>query len=173
MAQEKNKELVKNLREKVAKAKSITFADYRGLSAEAANDLRAKLKEQDSEIVIAKNTLLKVALKEEKVETKGVENDLQGPTMAIFSFKDPVLPIKAIFEFAKKLELPKIKSALIEGEYADSSRVEAIRDIPSREQLLSKLVGSLKAPLSGLVGVAGGVQRKFVYAIDAIAKKKA
>jgi len=162
----RNAAIVKNLKEKAAKAKSIVFADYRGLSAQAANDLRAKLKAENSELVVAKNTLLKVALGEEKAK-----EDLEGPTMAVFSYSDPVSPIKTLFEFAKKLELPKIKSAIIEGIYAGRERVEEIKNIPPKEQLLSQVVGTMKSPLSGFVNVLGGAHRKFVYALDAIAKK--
>lgn len=167
MGKVKNIETVKDLKEKVARAKSIILADYRGLSAQAANDLRAKLKTEDSEMVIAKNTLLKVALEEDKVK-----EDLEGPTMAVFSYADPLSPIKALFEFAKKLELPKIKSAIIEGIYAGKDRVEEIKNIPPKEQLLGQVVGTMKSPLSGFVNVLGGVHRKFVYALNAISKKK-
>ncbi len=172
MGKIKNKETVKSLKEKVSKAKSIVFADYRGISAGQANELRAKLKAENSEMIVAKNTLLQVALKEENIETKEIKKDLEGPTMAVFSFEDPVTPIKAIFEFAKKLELPKIKSALIEGVYADSAKVQEIKEIPSKEVLLGRMVGGMKAPLSGFANVLGGVQRNFVYALNAIAKKK-
>jgi len=92
--------------------------------------------------------------------------------MAVLSFEDAISSIKTIFEFARKLELPKIKSALIEGVYADSARVEEIKNIPSKEVLLSQVVGNLKSPLSGFVNVLGGVHKKFVYALGAVAKKK-
>ena len=172
MGKVKNLETVKSLKEKVAKAKSIVFADYRGLSAGNANDLRAKLKAENSEMLVIKNTLLKVALEEENIKTDDIKKDLEGPTMAVFSFEDAISPIKTLFEFARKLELPKIKSALIEGIYADTAKVEEIKNIPSKEVLLAQIVGSMKSPLSGLVNVLGGVHRKFVYALDAIAKKK-
>ena len=168
----KNEETVKILKEKVARAKSIVFADYRGLSAGNANDLRAKLKAENSEMLVIKNTLLKVALEEEKIKTDDIKKDLEGPTMAVLSFEDAISSIKTIFEFARKLELPKIKSALIEGVYADSARVEEIKNIPSKEVLLSQVVGNLKSPLSGFVNVLGGVHKKFVYALGAVAKKK-
>jgi large subunit ribosomal protein L10 len=170
MPNQENKDIVKNLKEKISKAKSITFADYLGLTAGQANDLRAKLKEADAEVVVAKNTLLKVALKDEKVETADAE--LKGPTAAIFAFSDPIAPIKAVYEFTKKVEFPKVKFAIIEGLFTSGSQVEIIKDLPSKEQLLGQVVGGLKSPLSGFVNVLGGVQRKFVYALNAIADKK-
>lgn len=172
MPNKENTDIVKSLKDKVSRSKSVIFTDYLGLSAQAVNELRARMKEADAEVVVAKNTLIKVALKDEKMDISQVENDLEGPTAAIFSFTDPISPIKALYEFAKKFELPRIKSAFIEGAYNTSSQVEIIKDLPSREQLLGQVVGGLKSPLSGFVGVLGGVQRKFVYALNAIAEKK-
>lgn len=172
MGKIKNIETVKSIRERISKAKSIIFANYRGLSAGDANDLRSKLKADDSEMLVVKNTLLKVALEENKVDTSKVKKDLEGPTVAVFSFSDPIASFKTIGDFVKKLDLPKIKSAIVEGFYADSAKVEEIKNIPAKDVLLSRLVGSIKSPLNGLVGALGGVQRKFVYALDAVAKKK-
>lgn len=168
---EENKLTVQSLKEKVLKAKSITFTDYKGLDAQAVNQLRTKMKESDAEFVVAKNTLLKVATKDIKNADK-IEKDLEGPTAAIFGYADAITPIKIIYDFAKKLELPKVKSALIEGIYNTAEQVEVIKSLPSKEQLLAQIVGGLKSPLNGLVAVTSGVQRKFVYALSAIAQKK-
>lgn len=172
MPNAKNIQIVSELKEKVKNAKSIVFADYRGLKADDINTLRSKIRENDAEVVVAKNTLLKAALKEENVKVDLLEKDLKGPTTAIFSYKDPVSPIKILVEFAKKLELPKIKSAVIEGVYADSAKVEEVSNIPSKEILISRMIGGLKSPLSGLTNTLSGVQRKFVYAINAIKNNK-
>jgi large subunit ribosomal protein L10 len=172
MPNAENKELVKILKEKISRAKSIVFTDYLGISAENANTLRRKIKENDGEVVIAKNTLIKVALKEENHDVSKVENDLKNSTAMVLSYKDAISPIKAIFDFAKTIEFPKVKSAFIEGAYYGKEKVEEIKTIPSKEQLLSRVVGGLQSPITGFVGVLGGVQRKFVYAINAIAQKK-
>jgi large subunit ribosomal protein L10 len=173
MPNEKNKKLVKEIKEKIETAKSITFTDYVGISADQANTLRQKVKDAGGEILVSKNTLLKVAIDEHGnkaiIEAK---KDLEGPTMTIFGFKDPILPIKALFEFAKGIDLPKIKSAIIEGIYNSAEKVEVIKSIPSRDELLAKILGSMNSPISGFVNVVGGVQRKFVFAVNAIAKKK-
>ena len=111
-------------------------------------------------------------MKESNLDVKSAENDLEGPTAAIFSYKDAISPLKALFEFAKKFELPKIKSAFINGIYNNAKDVEIISRLPSRTQLLGQVVGTFKAPLSGLVYVLSGSQKKLVYSISAIAKKK-
>lgn len=173
MPNEKNKNTVKDIKKRLEKAKSITFVDYVGLSSEQANQLRRQVKDAGGEVMISKNTLMKVALKEtENKNLSESEKDLEGPTMAVFAFSDPIAPIKALFEFAKNFELPRIKSAIIEGVYSSTEKVEKIKDIPSKEVLLAKFIGGLNAPISGFVSVMGGVQRKFAYAINAIAKKK-
>ncbi|MBU0535310.1 50S ribosomal protein L10 [Patescibacteria group bacterium] len=173
MPNEKNKNTVKDIKERLEKARSITFADYVGLSSEQANQLRRQVKDAGGEVMISKNTLMKVALKEaENKNLSDAEKDLEGPIMAIFAFSDPIAPIKALFEFAKNFKLPRIKSAIIEGIYNNTEKVEMIKDIPSKEVLLAKFIGGLNVPISGFVSVIGGVQKKFAYAINAIAKKK-
>jgi large subunit ribosomal protein L10 len=168
----KNIEIVKDLQAKIRKAKSIVLADYRGLKAEDINNLRAQIKEKGGETIVAKNTLFKAALMEEKVNIAGMEKDLKGPTTAILSYNDAISPIKALVEFSKKLELPKIKSAIVEGVYANASKVDEISNIPTKEVLIARMLGSLKAPLSGLTNTLSGVQRKFVYALNAIKETK-
>jgi large subunit ribosomal protein L10 len=172
MPNTKNTEAVKNLKEKISRAKSIIFTDYKGLSAEDANNLRAQLKENDAEVNVSKNTLLKIALKEENVEVEQAEEHLKGPTMAVFSYQDPITPIKTISDFAKKIELPKIRAGFIEGVFRTGEQLEVISKLPSREQLLGQVVGTMKSPITGFVNVLGGSQRKLVYALSALAKKR-
>jgi large subunit ribosomal protein L10 len=168
-----NKEMVRILKDKLSRAKSVVFTDYLGIKSGDANVLRQKIKENDAEMLVAKNTLLKVAISEQKntAMTKA-EKDLKGSTAAIISYSDPVMPIKAFFDFTKGMKFPKVKSAVIEGVYFTAGQVEIIKTIPTKEQLLTQLVIALNSPLSGLANVLIGVQRKFVYAINAISKSK-
>jgi large subunit ribosomal protein L10 len=173
MPNQKNIQTVQNLKEKFSKATSVTFADYIGLSAKNAGDLRQKIKDGEGETLVAKNTLIKVAIEESTSEgLKKAKEDLTGQTLVILSYSDPIGPIKAIFDFTKDSESPRIKSAIVEGIYKDEQKVQEIKDIPSKEVLLARLVGSLNSPISGLVNTFSGVQRKFVYAIKAIADSK-
>lgn len=172
MPNEKNRQEIASLRKKISKAKSIIFTDYIGLNSNDVNSLRQTMKTADAEVAVAKNTLMKLALKEEKIETAELESDLKGPTAVVFSYNDPIKPIKALFEFIKKIDLPKIKSAIFEGRYSNAAQVEIISKLPAREQLIAQFIGGLKSPLRGVVGVLNGVQKKFVYAISAIANNK-
>ncbi len=173
MPNNENKEQVKMIKEKLNKAKSIVLTDYLGISSGNANALRQKVKEADAEMLVAKNTLIKVAMQEDKnQEIKKMEKDLKGSTAVIFSYSDAIAPIRAIYDFTKTLEFPKIKSAIIDGAYYAKEQLEAIKTIPTKEQLLGRLVSGLNSPISGFAVVLAGVQKKFVYAINAIAQKK-
>ena len=172
MPNTKNIQIVSEIQQKAEKAKSILFADYRGLKTQNINDLRSKIKEEGGEVLVAKNTLIKEALKKAKIDLSNVEDDLKGPTTAIFSYEDAINPIKTILEYAKKSELPKVKSAIIEGSYLNMSKVQELSNIPTKVILIARLLGGLKAPLSGFTNVLGGVTRKFVYAVNAIKEKK-
>ena len=173
MPSDKNKQIIAGLREKIAKAKSIIVTDYTGLSSNDINSLRGNMKTNDAEIAIAKNTLMKIALKEEKIQTDQLEADLEGTTAVVFTYKDPIAPIKALFDFIKKVELPKVKAAILDGKYSNAEQVAVISALPGREQLLAQVVGGLKSPLTGIVSVLSGVQRKFVYAFGKHSVKKA
>jgi len=173
MPNEKNKQLVKIIKEKIEKAKSVTFADYKGISADQANTLRQMVKAAGGEVLVTKNTLMKVAIDETGEKSLDeAKKDLNGPTIAVFGYADPIAPIKALFDFAKNIEFPKIKSAIIEGIYHSAEKVEVIKTIPSREELLTKIVCTMNSPLVGFVTVLSGVQKKFVYAVNSIAKMK-
>ena len=171
----KNKETVKELRQKIATAKSITIANYAGLSSNNVNNLRTTLKNADAEMIVAKNTLLEIALKEEKIGLENaseIEKDLEGKTAVFLAYKDPVATIKAVFKFIKKVELPKIKSAIFDGRYILVTQVELISKLPSREQLLAQVIGTMQSPINGFVRTLNGVQGKLVRAFAAIADKK-
>ncbi len=172
MPNKQNQDAVKALREKVAKAKSIIVTDYSGLKSNDINALRDTIKDSDAEVSVAKNTLLKIALKEENVYSTELEKHLEGTNAVIFSYKDAVAPLKSLYEFIKKVDLPKIKAAIFDGQFANATQVETISKLPSREQLLAQVVGGMKSPLNGFVRTLNGVQQKFVYALSAIAEKK-
>jgi large subunit ribosomal protein L10 len=171
MPNNKNVDTVKELREKVAKAKAMTFADLTKLKGTETSDLRQQIRAVNSEVVIAKNTLLKVAMKEENVDPTQLEKDLAGPTAVVFSYSDAVEPIKALVEASKKFGI-KIKAALLEGKYNTGAQVELISTLPSKEQLLGQFVGLLNTPVTGFVRTLNGVQTKFVRVLAAVADSK-
>jgi len=172
MTNQKNIDKVNDLKEKLQKAKSITFIDYQGLDVNKINDFRQKMTDEEAESVVEKNTLLKLAMKDEGIDTKDFDQQLKGPTAAIFSYKDPVAYFKPLYDFIEEFELPKVKFALIEGAYTIAEKVEQISQLPSRQELLAKIVGGMKSPIAGIVNVLGGSQRNLVTVLSKIADSK-
>lgn len=172
MPNDKNIQKVEELKQKLSESNSVIFAEYHGLDANKVNELRAKIKEAGAEMTVAKNTLMKIALKKSKTGNKELEKELKGPLAVFFSYEDSIAPLKAISEFVKTFELPKVISGIVDGEYLNSERIEILSNIPSKEELVARLVSSLKSPLYGIANLLSGTQKNLVYALSAIAEEK-
>ena len=157
---------VEALKTKIENAKSIVFADYHGLGAQKMSELRLKLRDDGAETNITKNTLMKIALKEQAIE-------LNGPTMTVFSYEDAIASIKTLFEFAElNDDLPTVKAGIVEGQFTSAENLNVLSKLPGKEQLIAQVIGTMQQPITGIVGVLNSVQRNFVYALSEIAKKK-
>ena len=144
---ENKKVVVEEIREKFNNAKSAILVDYRGLTVGEATDLRSKFREAGVEYKVYKNNLVKLAIKESDFE--GLSADLTGPNAIAFGYEDPVTPAKVVKDFSKDHKNLELKAGVVEGMYYDTAKIIEIADIPSREVLLSRLVGSFQAPISG------------------------
>lgn len=175
MIQHKKQNTVENLKERLAGAKAIILVDYKGINVEQVNKLRNMFREAQVDYLVQKNTLIKIALNELGINDLDVY--LQGPTAVAISKNDEVAPAKVLVKFVKDVmeeaDFPKFKGGLISGKVMNQSELQEIAQLPSREELLARLMGSMKAPLSNFVNVSQGIIRKFVYAVDALAKQKA
>lgn len=156
---------VAQLTEQLGKAAFTVLTDYRGLTVEQLQDLRTKLREANAELHIGKNTLIKLAAEANDLE--GLTPSLEGPTALMFAWDDPAQPAKVLRDFVRSSRILSLKVAVLDGEIVSAERVEVIADLPSREELIAKVVGSVAAPLYGLVNVLSGPQRSLVYALDA------
>jgi large subunit ribosomal protein L10 len=172
MPNQKNLTKVENLEDKISKAKTVLFADYTGLSSNQMNALRTKIRQNSGETTIGKNTLTKIAFKNQKLDTKETTKQLEGQVALIFGYDDAISVIKAVFEFIKEVQLPKIKAGIIDGIFTSGAKVETLSNLPSREQLLSQVTGSLRSPISNFANILVGPQRKLVYALAAMANKR-
>lgn len=143
---ENKKVVVEEIRGKFSNAKSAILVDYRGLTVGEATELRTKFREAGIEYKVYKNNLMKLAIKESSFE--GLTADLKGPSAVAFGYDDPVTPAKIIKDFAKDHKNLELKAGVVEGEYYDNAKIIEIADIPAREVLLSRLVGSFQAPVS-------------------------
>jgi large subunit ribosomal protein L10 len=147
------------------------LTDYRGLDVPAISELRASLRDANITYSVAKNTLIKIALKN---ANKPLENDdmLAGPVGIAFG-SDEVEPARIVYEFSKKNDSLQILGAIDDtGRVLGSEEVIALAKLPTREQLLAQTVGTIAAPLSGFVRVLNGNLSGLVYALKAVQEKK-
>ena len=149
----KNIDSVKELTDKLDRAKAVYFTDYLGLDVVSVTKLRKSFVEKDIEFTVAKNTLIKLAAKE--LGISGVDEFLKGPTALAFSYEEPTDPAKIIKEFLKDFDKPSVKGMIFDGEIFASDQFDKVANLPSKEQLLSKLVGMLNSPMSKLSSTLG------------------
>lgn len=169
-AKEIKVESVRSLSEKIKRAKTLAFADYRGLSVNQISVLREKVKEAGGEILVTKNTLIKRALLENKYPDFNIKN-LEGPTAAIFAYEDEILPIKTVADGAKTTGLPAFKFGFFAQSLLDASGLNQLASLPSKHELQAKVVGAISSPLYGIVSVLSGNIRNLVSVLDQAAKK--
>jgi len=167
-------EVIESLVDKFSNAKSAVFVDYKGISVTDAADLRQQAKDAGGEYLVAAKTLIQKAL-----EQSGDKKDLVDPTQLegnialIFGFEDEVAPAKIAYDFGKGKEVFEIRGGIMGAQFMELSQVEALAKLPSREELLAKVVGSLNAPVSGFVNVLAGNLRGLVNVLNAVKDQKA
>ncbi|HSD98308.1 MAG TPA: 50S ribosomal protein L10 [Patescibacteria group bacterium] len=169
----KNKEkkvaIVAEVKEKVDRAKAMVFTDYTGLTHQQLETLKKEIKKADAEFVVAKNTLVKLALGD---KVSGQEDKFEKPTGTMFLYGDVVTPLKALAKMVKEVEKPSIKFGLFDGKVMTDKEVLKLSTLPSREVLLSQLAGMLKSPISGLHRAMNWNLQKLVMTLAAVEKQK-
>ncbi len=161
---------VSELNATFTQAKFAVAAEYRGLKVSEIEQLRASLRKEDAQFLVAKNTLLRLAVKETEYEK--LTDDFTGTTAIAFGFEDPVGPAKALAEFMKEFEALQIRSAIYEGQLLSSDDVVALSKLPSKDELLGKLCGVLAAVPTKLVRTLNAAPSNLVYALQAIKEQK-
>lgn len=167
--------LATELKSKFDKAQVAIFADYKGLTATQADDLRRALRTQQTEVKVLKNNVARLVTNEGGMGTdaKALMDGVVGPTLVAFAYGDPAAAAKVIHKFAQDNEAFKLKESLMGQKRIDVSGVEELAKLPSKEVLLGKMLGTLNAPITNFVGVLAAVPRSFVTVLAAIEKKKA
>lgn len=163
--------ILKKLTEEFSKAKSVVFADYKGLTVAQATQLRRDLRAAKVDYMVAKKTLIQKA-----AESQGVKNIpqemLAGAVGVAFGMEDQIAPARVMHAFGKKNSNLPLLGAYMDGTYYDKVAVKALAILPSREELLAKLMGSLKAPIQGMVSVLNGPLRGFLQVLNGLKDKK-
>ena len=157
---EQKKVIVAQIKEKFESAHSAVFVDYRGLTVAEVTELRNECRKAGVEYVVLKNTMINLAI--DGLGMDGVKAHLEGPTAVAFGYEDMIAPAKIISEFSKKAKKLTIKCGVCDGAYLDEAGVQALANLPSKETLIAKIMGSMMSSVS-----------KFVYCVEAIRKQKA
>ena len=159
-AVEMKQTVVQEIAEKFKSAASVVVVDYRGLTVAQVTELRKQLREAGVEFKVYKNTLVRRAAQEVGISEFNDEL-LVGTNAIAFGYDDPIAPARVIKDFMEAHPKMKLKMGVVEGEFYNEAQIVEFANIPPREVLLAKLLGSLKAPMSN-----------FVYLLDAMIKEK-
>jgi large subunit ribosomal protein L10 len=164
-------EVSKVIKEKFETAKSVVFVKFVGLTVAEDTELRNEFRKNNVEYKVYKNTLIRYALHD--LGITDFDDDLNGPTAVAFG-ADETGAAKVIVEAAKKYQDKiTVKSAFVDGTKVEANGVKELAAMPSKEELIAKMLGSMQAPLSNFVGVLSAMPRGLVVALNAIAEKKA
>lgn len=164
-------EAVANLTERLKLSKGLVVTVNSGLTVEEVTQLRSLLFKEKVELHVAKNSLAKIAMKQ--CDIQGVDDLMVGPTALALAMADGIAPARVLSKFAKDHEKIKVRGGWMDGKVLTEKDIKAMASLPSREQLLAKAFGSMKAPITGLVMVLSGTQRKLLYALNAVKEQKA
>ncbi len=160
-------EQLTHLADKLRSAKSVIFADYRGLTMSQLSDLRSKLASEEAQLLVTKNTLMELALKSTRLPQ--TSNNIQtGPTATLFAFGDEISPLKILVRAFKDNGLGKVKGGFLDNAFMDEYAMVRLSTLPGKQELRGKTVSILAAPLQGMVGVLQANLRNLVYALDQI-----
>ena len=152
--------LVAEIVEKIQKSQSVIICDYRGLTVEEDTKMRSELRNAGVEYVVLKNSMVERAAKAAGIDDS-ILSMLKGPSAFAFGYTDAVAPAKILKENLKKFKKGELKGGIMDGKVIDTATVEAIADLPSREQMLARMLGSMKSPV-----------QKLAIALSEVAKQK-
>ena len=155
---EAKKGLVEEIKAKLDGAQAGVLVDYRGITVEEDTALRKAMREAGVDYSVVKNTLLNFAIKGTDIES--ISAYLEGPSAIAISKTDPVAPAKIIGQFIDKHEKLTIKTGFMDGKVVDVAEIVKISKLPSREEMLAKAFGSMKAPISNLARVINQIKEK-------------
>ena len=148
---ELKKPIVEEISESIKDAQSVVLVDYRGLTVEEDTNLRKQLREAGVTYKVYKNTMMNFAFKGTDFES--LSEHLEGPSAIAISTTDATAPARVLAKFAKTAPALELKAGVVEGTYYDAKGIEAISKVPSREELLSKLLGSIQSPIANFARV--------------------
>ena len=149
ISREKKEQLVEQYVEQLTNSQAVLLADYRGMSVQQLQKLRASLREQNATIQVVKNTLITIAL--ERANMPIPEELLVGPTAMAYLPDDVATASKALYDFAKEAEVFQVKGAILEGQVLNAEEAKGLRDLPTKADVMAQLLGAIQGPASELL----------------------
>jgi len=168
ISREKKQKVIEDLKEKILKQRTIILVDFTGLKVKDFSDLRRRLKLIDGELKVAKKTLIALVLKKAGLETE--VKKLKGEIALAFGFKDEISPAKIVWQFSQENPNFKILGGFLENSFIDTEKIIELAKLPTREELLARLVGSISAPISNFVNILKANIKGLLYVLSAIKK---
>lgn len=173
LTKEKKRKSLKDLKENISKQKSVIFVDFAKVNSKDLFDLRKKLKEAGCALKVGKKTLVRIAFGQSNISFwNKIKSSMPGQLALVFGIEDELSPARISNQFSKTNKDFKILGGIFENRFIEKEKVLVLANLPSREELLGKIVGSIASPLSGFVTVLQGPVRGFVFAIKALAEKQ-
>jgi large subunit ribosomal protein L10 len=175
MPNKQNIQAVADLVSKLDQVQAVFIADYAGLTVKEQVELRDKVRAAGGTVTVAKNSLLKIAMTSKGYDLTSLEKELTGPNLTLLAQNDAVAPLKAMVEFGKANDknLPRVKAGILGKNVLSMEKIMQLATLPSKNELIAKLLGTLSNPARNLVGILVAPMRSLVYALSAINKKQA
>ena len=170
MNRTEKEQIVQELNGRLKETQATFLADYRGINVDQVTRMRRELTEAGVEYRVVKNKLLKLAA--EDTPAAGLQDFCTGPTALAMSGDDPVAPAKILSKYAKEIEAFELKAGVLDGKMLSVADIAALADLPSREEMLAKILSSMNAPASNFVGTMAAIPRSLVQVLNAIGQSK-
>jgi len=171
MNRTEKEQVVQELAQRLTDTQATFLADYRGINVEQATQLRRELTQAGVEYRVVKNNLLKLAA--QGTPSEALQSYCAGPTAIAFSGDDPVAPAKILSKFAKSIDAFELKAGILSGKFLSVADINALADLPSRDELLAKALSTMNAPITNFVGTMAAIPRSLVQVLNAISQDKA
>lgn len=165
-------DIVSQVREMIENSSAVYLTDYNGISVSDISDIRNEFRKEGVKYKVIKNTLFKRAIEESGKYDK-LADHLVGMTGYAFTSDNPVAPAKIIKKYFDSKQKLSLKACYIEDQYYEGSRLNELATLPSKNEIIAGILGSLQSPASGIVGAINAVFRDLVSVVDEISKKKA
>lgn len=170
MVKQYKKDAVKKIKEKIEKAEGFYLADFTGLTVAEFSELRKRLRDAESKIVVTKNTMAAIALKD--LNKEPLIKHLEGPNAIVYAYGDPLVALKTVSNYFKEVKKGKIKAGEIDGEIVEGRALEEIVKLPGKKELQAMLVGGLNSLFYRLVYALNWPIYSLANVLEQIRKEK-